>query len=220
MNSSNAPPENVQPPFRVLVVDDESDARQCLMGHLSQRYALQVAGAVDGPSAIDQVRAFEPDVMLLDIHMPGLDGWGVIREVRRFDPRVRIIVITGWETVSEEESRIAAEHVAAHMHKPVSFDDVARKMFEVLGTDLKKTEPSVPARRAQGRVQAREAAHAVANIHARIRVKCDSFVSNYEDGLLGYKSDAEVLKVAVQTLKDITAIIDTSRSVVEGIGEL
>ena len=60
-------------PARVLVVDDEPPIRAVVRGFL-EREGMLVAEAVDGPAAVDQVRAFAPDVIVLDIMLPGVDG--------------------------------------------------------------------------------------------------------------------------------------------------
>ena len=73
---------------RVLVVDDEPPIRAIVRGFL-EREGMIVAEAADGPSAVEQVRGFAPDVVVLDIMLPGFDGLEVLRRVRTFaDPLV------------------------------------------------------------------------------------------------------------------------------------
>lgn len=75
-------------PIRVLVVDDEPPIRSVVRGFL-ERDGMLVAEAADGPAAVEQARAFMPDVIVLDIMMPGFDGLEVLLRVRAFaDPLV------------------------------------------------------------------------------------------------------------------------------------
>jgi two-component system LytT family response regulator len=68
--------------MRVLIVDDEAPARRKLRRMLAEAGGVDVVGeAEDGPSAVQAIRSLRPDLVLLDIRMPGLDGFGVVAEV-------------------------------------------------------------------------------------------------------------------------------------------
>lgn len=84
--------------MRVLIADDEPVARQVLRELLEECEGVEVAGeAVDGPSAVEQVAALDPDAVLLDLQMPGLDGFAVARRLRG-RPRPLVIYVTAFET--------------------------------------------------------------------------------------------------------------------------
>ncbi len=77
---------------KVLVVDDDSNICELLRLYLEkENYDVKVV--YDGRTAVDTVSSFQPDIMLLDVMMPKLDGWQVCREVRKFS-QVPIIMIT------------------------------------------------------------------------------------------------------------------------------
>jgi CheY-like chemotaxis protein len=76
---------------RVLVVDDESDIRQAVAEILADE-GYQVAGASDGEEALAKVRAFHPQVVLLDLMMPGMSGWDFLR-AQQGDPELRGIPV-------------------------------------------------------------------------------------------------------------------------------
>ena len=86
---------------RVLVVEDHADTRQMLI-LLIERDGHQVRGAADGPQAIEEAKNFEPDVVLLDIGLPGLDGYAVARELRAQSPEMRLIALTGYGALEQE----------------------------------------------------------------------------------------------------------------------
>ena len=76
---------------RVLVIDDEAPIRLLCRVNLEAE-GMQVLEAADGPSGLEKARAEEPDVVLLDVMMPGLDGWRVAEELLD-DPRTASIPI-------------------------------------------------------------------------------------------------------------------------------
>jgi DNA-binding NarL/FixJ family response regulator len=83
------------PPVRVLVADDESAVREGLVALLGLLPGIEVAGqASDGPSALAAVAAREPDVVLMDVRMPGLDGVAATRQLARDHPGVAVVVLT------------------------------------------------------------------------------------------------------------------------------
>ena len=77
--------------IRVLVIDDEAPIRLLCRVNLEAE-GMQVLEAADGPSGLEKARAEGPDVVLLDVMMPGLDGWRVAEELLD-DPRTQAIPI-------------------------------------------------------------------------------------------------------------------------------
>jgi DNA-binding response OmpR family regulator len=88
----------------VLVVDDSPEICDLLRAYLAQS-GYRSTGAANGEEAISAVRRSAPDLMLLDLHMPGVDGWEVIREVRRLDGGRALPIIV--MTASRDEAHLA-----------------------------------------------------------------------------------------------------------------
>jgi RNA polymerase sigma factor (sigma-70 family) len=85
-------------PVRVLLVDDDELMRAGLKAVLSSDDTVDVVGeAADGRAALDQVRALEPAVVLMDVRMPDLDGITATREVLASSPDVRVMILTTFE---------------------------------------------------------------------------------------------------------------------------
>jgi len=104
---------------RILVVDDNRDAANTL-AELLQMFGSEVAVAHDGASALVQVAAFGPDVMLLDIGLPDLNGYEVARRIRSMQDiaQPRLIALTGWG--QDHDKRLATEAgFDEHWTKPV-----------------------------------------------------------------------------------------------------
>jgi NarL family two-component system response regulator LiaR len=83
--------------IRVLVADDHAIVRKGVRALLATEPAIDVVGeAIDGQEAIDRARELEPDVVLMDLVMPGVNGLEAIRAIRARQPKVRILVLTSF----------------------------------------------------------------------------------------------------------------------------
>jgi DNA-binding NarL/FixJ family response regulator len=83
--------------IRVLIVDDHPAVRSGLRTFLELAGGLDVVGeAADGPAAVDLIAATGPDVVLLDMMLPGLDGVEVLHELRRREIPARVLVVTSY----------------------------------------------------------------------------------------------------------------------------
>ena len=114
---------------RVLVVDDEAPIRSVVRGFL-EREGMDVVEAADGPAAVDQARTFAPDVVVLDIMLPGIDGLEVLRQIRTFaDPYVLMLTAR-----SEEVDRIVGLTVGAddYLIKPFSPRELVARVVALL----------------------------------------------------------------------------------------
>jgi DNA-binding NarL/FixJ family response regulator len=87
--------EQAQASLRILVVDDQLLYAEAISVLLDQQDGLEVVGiARDGREAIEQAVALRPDVVLMDIKMPRLDGISATRRIRRRLPATRVVVMT------------------------------------------------------------------------------------------------------------------------------
>jgi DNA-binding NarL/FixJ family response regulator len=107
---------------RVLVVDDQALFREALGTLLGARPEVEVVGeAGDGHQALERAAALAPDVVLMDLHMPVLDGIGATRRLRVEQPGVRVLALT---TFDDDEDVFAALRAGAlgYLLKDVSAD--------------------------------------------------------------------------------------------------
>ena len=121
---------------RVLVVDDELGPRESLRMLLKPSYAIQTAE--NGRTALELLRRFQPDVVIMDIKMPEMDGLELLRHVKRADPSIEVVMITAYASL--ETVRHALTHGAfEYLIKPFSrqdLEDVVRRALVRRQTDL------------------------------------------------------------------------------------
>ena len=106
---------------RVLVVDDELGPRESLRMLLKPAYQVQTAE--NGRTALDLLRRFQPDIVIMDIKMPEMDGLELLRHVKRADPSIEVVMITAYASL--ETVRHALTHGAfEYLIKPFSRQDL------------------------------------------------------------------------------------------------
>jgi signal transduction histidine kinase len=107
----------------VFVVEDQADNREAMVAFVSS-LGHQVAAAADGMTGVDRIIATRPDVALVDIGLPGIDGYEVARRVRAaLGSPVYLVALTGYGRV-EDRFRAAEAGFDLHLTKPVDLDDL------------------------------------------------------------------------------------------------
>ena len=126
--------------LKILLVDDEKEFVDSLSERLELR-DLDADIAYDGEQALQAVKAGEPDLMVLDLRMPGIDGIEVLRRVKKSHPGVQVIILTGHGTDKEERE---AKNLGAfaYLQKPVDIDQLVgalhKEKLKVLLVDDEK----------------------------------------------------------------------------------
>jgi DNA-binding response OmpR family regulator len=123
--------------MKVLLVDDEEEFVKALAERLKMR-DLRSDTVLDGEEALSFVEDQEPDVMVLDLKMPGIDGMEVLRQVRKAYPKIQVIILTGHGTEKHEEE---AKRLGAfdYLEKPVNLDVLVKKMKAAYRRKLEDT---------------------------------------------------------------------------------
>jgi DNA-binding NtrC family response regulator len=126
--------------LRVLLVDDEKE----FVGSLSERLALRNLRAdiaYDGEQALKAVKERKPDVMILDLKMPGIDGLEVLRKVRKANPDVAVVILSGHGTDKDEKEALRLG-ASAYLKKPVDIDHLVGTLHKAWNR-LKKSKDAV-----------------------------------------------------------------------------
>ncbi len=107
---------------RILVVDDQEQVCIVLTEILSKQ-CHEVQTATTGEEAVDALQMFSPDLVLLDLLMPGMDGMSVLAEVRRWNADIPVVILSGVEDDDTAEKAIFAGAVD-YITKPILSDQL------------------------------------------------------------------------------------------------
>ena len=118
----------------VLVVDDDPDARELLFGYIEDMGA-QPIGAANGEQAIELAQKYQPDLITLDLMMPGIDGWEVLRRLKA-DPALENIPVVIISIVAERRRALILGAMDA-LTKPIAQDDLLAILRRTLTTSRK-----------------------------------------------------------------------------------
>jgi len=127
--------------IKVLLVDDEVEFVDTLGQRLRMR-GLAVDIVYDGEQALSFVKKIEPDVIVLDLKMPGLYGIEVLKEVKKLKPNVQVIILTGHGTDKDEEQ---AKQLGGFdfMRKPADIDLLVAKIKEAFAEKLERAMTAI-----------------------------------------------------------------------------
>jgi DNA-binding NtrC family response regulator len=127
--------------MRVLLVDDEIEFVTALSNRLGIR-GIKTDVVYDGRQALDYVDKHEPDVMILDLKMPGLHGMEVLRRLSATNPNIQVVILTGHGTDRDKEQ---AERLKAfgYLTKPADVETLADHIRRAYKYRMEKTMAAV-----------------------------------------------------------------------------
>ena len=122
--------------MRILVVDDDPTVRQVLSLQL-ETDGHQVSSAVDGDSGLEAVQEQQPDLVVLDVMMPGLSGWDVLERLRS-DPgsaRLPVLLLTARDLPDDRRRgyELGASAVLSKSHRPQELSDTVEALASIAG---------------------------------------------------------------------------------------
>jgi DNA-binding NtrC family response regulator len=126
--------------LKVLLVDDEKEFVESLSERLELRN-LDAKVVHDGEQALKAVKKDKPDVMVLDLRMPGIDGIEVLRKVKKKDPDMAVVILTGHGTDKDEKEALRLG-ATAYLRKPVDVDQLVGTLHKAWNR-LKKSKKAV-----------------------------------------------------------------------------
>lgn len=108
--------------MKILIVDDNENTRE-MVRQILQRTGHEVVGeAEDGEGALKAFKDLRPEIVLLDIIMPGKSGLEVLREIRAIDPAAKVVMLTAVDQ-DEVNDQLSKSGASAIIYKPFSYDD-------------------------------------------------------------------------------------------------
>ena len=136
-------------PHGVLVVDDHALVRTGVVNIIAHESDLRVvAEASNGAEAVDAYSKHRPDVTLLDLRMPVMEGAEAVRRIREIDPNAKVIVLTTYDT-DEDITRALKAGAKAYVLKDITADDLIACIHDVLAGKT-YLAPSAAAKLAEG----------------------------------------------------------------------
>lgn len=123
-------PDHLKP--TVMVVDDSEDTRHVLSVALQDK-GYQVVTATDGQEAVDIARREQPDLILMDLNLPQLDGLAATQQIREDEGlrHVPILAVTAFDTYGIKEAALEAG-CDSYLTKPLDFDDLGKLLRAIL----------------------------------------------------------------------------------------
>lgn len=119
--------------IRIVIADDHQLVRQGLRSFIELQEGIEIVGeAADGLEAIELTKDLCPDVLLLDLRMPGADGVAVCREVKEADPDVKVIILTTFDDTEEIVEALEAG-ASSYILKDVSPERLIKAIKAVVG---------------------------------------------------------------------------------------
>lgn len=120
---------------KLLIIDDEAEICEFLKSFFEDRDFKVLTGR-SGEEAIEKVATFQPDIVLLDIQMPGLDGLKALKKIKEDHPKVKVIMVTAVETEEkiEEAMRYGADN---YITKPLSLEYLEKDVQDKIGLLVK-----------------------------------------------------------------------------------
>ena len=117
---------------KILVADDKPSGRE-LIRTILEKDGYQVVEAADGVEAVNRAREINPDLIILDIHMPGLDGFGVVEELRRDADfaSTPVMALTASAMMGDRERAIAAGFTG-YITKPIRLSALREEIERML----------------------------------------------------------------------------------------
>lgn len=113
--------------MKIMVVDDEIELCNVVYDFFSSK-GYEVIKSTNGKDAIEKAKSQKPNLVFLDIRMPGMDGFEVLKEIKKIDPAITVIMET---VINDKESAEKAIALGAkdYVTKPLSFDYLEKAVF-------------------------------------------------------------------------------------------
>lgn len=113
---------------KILVVDDEEYIRELYRDELAEE-GYQVELAEDGQEALGKMATFHPDLVTLDVKMPGLDGIEVLRRIREKDASVPVLLVTAFGEFRQDFNTWASDAYIVKSHDTLELKSTVRKLL-------------------------------------------------------------------------------------------
>ncbi len=115
---------------KVLIIEDEIDLLDLIDFNLTRREFV-TACALDGKDGMDKIGSFDPDIIILDLMLPGVDGWEICAEIKRMKKEIPVIMLTA-KSMPDDRVRGFEAGAADYVTKPFSMKDLVTRIDMLL----------------------------------------------------------------------------------------
>ena len=126
---------------RVIVVDDDRDTVEVFTEYLAMKGIDVVAKGYNGKEAVELYKEHKPDITLLDVMMPGHDGFYGLVNIRNINPNAKIIMVTA-DLTSDTEKKLHELQASAILYKPYEIDNVVETIDKVSKGEITLEPPA------------------------------------------------------------------------------
>jgi two-component system response regulator (stage 0 sporulation protein F) len=113
---------------KILVVDDEESIRELYRAELTDE-GYDVDLAADGNQALRRLDTYRPDLVTLDVKMPGIDGIETLRRIREKDTKIPVILVTAFGEFKQDFNTWASDAYIVKSHDPTELKETVRKLL-------------------------------------------------------------------------------------------
>lgn len=182
--------------IRILLVDDQSIVREGLASLLTQQPDIEIVGeANNGKIAIEQAQTLQPDVILMDLRMPVMDGIAAIEILTQQAPKIKILVLTTFDD-DELVTKAIANGAKGYLLKDTPSEELAQAI-RTIHQGYSQMSPGILAKAIQSHSAPEKTSSAIANLTHREQEVLQLIASGYNN-----REIAETLFIAERTVKN------------------
>ena len=186
--------------IRVLIADDHKIVRQGLRGLLEKEEDIEVvAEAEDGYVVLEAIKKFSPDLIIMDVSMPGLDGIEATRQITQEIPKIKVIALSMYSDV-HFITRMLKSGVSAYLLKDCAFEELVKSIRAVMNNQIYLI-PVV------ADILAKEYIHKMDQLES----SNSSVMTNREREVLGFLADGKTTKEIANSLRLSPKTIESHR---------
>lgn len=211
-----------QKKLKILIIEDELDICSALTSFLEKR-AHDVSSTDSGLKGLLKVKAFKPDLVILDLTLKDINGLEFLRRLRVFDEKTKVAVITGTIVSQKEKDEFFTLGIRGYYNKPVSLEKIESLIVKVAEGSEKiffdAGDTSLASKDKDYSKESSKTFHKMLNAVSIMRHQCEHFVLDFQDGLYKGKKDAQILQKAIDVMKNTVKNADKAASIIHQISD-
>ena len=206
---------------KILIVDDDEGFSKPGSRSLKKRLYAHIMSVDNSEDAINAAKTFTYDLILLDINIPGRNGFEILKEIRKFSD-VKVFMVSGLDKnkLLPEQMEVIDTQTSGFIHKPYTMDEMVSKIVKILGSEVSIDPLDSDLEDMKGRPEAKEIYHDINVIHGHLRISCDEYFYAKEKGIYKDKKSDEMVEILEAILEDMADYVALEQKVLKRIKTL